>query len=119
MKNFLLRLFVTNYGAIIRWLASFALGLIITTATRAHITLSDDQTTALLAGITTAISGLIGELLLRWQGKSIAEMQASLQPINSEIAVDKWAGPQTLATVAKASATIQSIDQSTVTTDLR
>lgn len=109
MKNYLLSLFVTNYGAIIRWLASLAVGVIVTAATRANITLTDEQATQLLAAVTAATSGIVGELLLRWQGKSIKEIQTSLQPINSRIAIDQWAGPQTKATVAKASETIQNL----------
>ena len=113
MKTLLLRIFATNYGTLSRWLASTILGILLALAASAGLEITEEQTGMLAVFCTTTAAGILGELTMAWQGKSIAEIQTTIQPLNPRVEIDKWAGPQTLKTIEKA---VQAIEQAEAVT---
>lgn len=107
MKNIILSIFATNYGTILRFIVAGIVGIIVAMLSRVGFTLSDEQLVQLAGATTVIISGLIGEYVLKSQGQSIGQMQASLQKVTPAVLVDKWAGPATVRAVEIASDAVE------------
>lgn len=99
MKNFLLSIFATQYGTILRFIVALIVGAIVALCAKIGLVLSDEQVVTLAGIVTAAVSGAIGEFVLKNQGQSIAEIQAKLKDISPAVFIDKWAGPTTIRAV--------------------
>lgn len=103
MKNIILSIFATNYGTILRFIVALIVGALVALAAKIGFTLTDEQIVGLAGAVAAIVSGLIGEYVLKSQGKSIEQMQTSLQRVTPAVVVDKWAGPATVRAVEIAS----------------
>jgi len=104
MKDFLLRQFATNYGALIRWITAAIVAVIVTGLARLGIDLSPEDTATCALIVGGIVGGAIGEWVLKHQGKSIEQIQEAAKAGTPRLEVDKYAGPETIKAVEKMAA---------------